>query len=354
MFSYKNKLIIKFIIIIFINIIIAKAHLNNFFSETKYLDIEKEYADTILSPENTLGEYPGFNKLKLNYDNHCSKYFKFRKNSKRDIVIFAYTFRPEKIFFKVFNNIFDSFKHSVPNAQFASVIPQKDINSDGAKLLQKYGIQLIPFKGYEDFSIVTSRYIAIYDYLKNNRNKYKKVFLSDIDDVYMFNDIFSTFGENEIIINKQCFKFESNDCNLLFPIDEGWFNESFINNVNNTIKDLELIKNIGKNDINPQVINGGIIFGGIAKVIEFLKIFNEYINPNKAKYFGYDQVLITLLVSKKKFDSIGLKLEPCTQRVCFWLDVKYNLNTTKIIYRQNMCSPIVLHKSIPINWKSQT
>ena len=86
-------------------------------------------------------------------------------------------------------------------------------------------------------------------------------------------------------------------------------------------------------------------------MIQFLKIFNEYINPNKAKYFGYDQVLITLLVSKKKFDSIGLKVEQCTQRICFLSDVKYNLNTTKIIYRQNMCSPIVLHKNFPINWK---
>ena len=96
------------------------------------------------------------------------------------------------------------------------------------------------------------------------------------------------------------------------------------------------------------MINGGIIFGGIHKLIKFLEIFNEFLNPSKAIDFGYDQVLITLLVTKKKFDSIGLKLEHCTQRICFWLNVKYNMNTTKIIYRQNMCSPIVLHKSIPI------
>ena len=69
--------------------------------------------------------------------------------------------------------------------------------------------------------------------MRFNSKKYKRVFLSDIDDVYMFNDIFSTFNENEIIINKQCFEFESENCNLLFPIDEGWFNESFIINNNN-------------------------------------------------------------------------------------------------------------------------
>ena len=218
-------------------------------------------------------------------------------------------------------------------------------------MLRGNGIELIPFNGYDDYSIVTSRYIAIYDYLKTNVNKYKRVFLSDIDDVYMFNDIFSTFNENEVIINKQCFEFESEYCNLLFPIDAPWFNESYITNNNNNEKDLDLIKDIGSDKINPQIMNGGIVFGGIKKVIAFLEIFKEYVNPIKAKNFGYDQVLFTLLVSKHKFDSIGLKVEQCTQRVCFMSHVNYNLNTTKIIYKENMCSPIVLHKSIPNNWK---
>ena len=215
-----------------------------------------------------------------------------------------------------------------------------------------FDVKLIPFSGYDDYSIVTSRYVAIYHYLKSNANKYKRVFLSDISDVYMFNDIFSTFNENEVTINKQCFEFESEYCNLLFPIDAPWFYESYITNYKNNKKDLDLIKNIGSDKINPQIINGGIVFGGTKKVIEFLKIFNEYVNPIKAKKFGYDQVLFTLLVRKHKFDSIGLKFEQCTQRVCFISHVKYNLNTTKIIYKENMCSPIVLHKSIPSNWKT--
>ena len=327
--------------------------INILFHNVDKSDIYEKFADTIFSPKQTKGKYPGFDNFVLNYENDCSKYFKYKKNSQTDIVIFAYTYRPEKDFFNIFDNIIDSFKHSVPKATIAAVIPQKDIDSKGARFLQKYGVKLISFAGYEEYNIVTSRYIAIYDFLKNNSKKYKKVFLSDIDDVFMFSDIFSTFKEDEIIINKQCYKFESENCNLLFPIDEGWFNQSFIKDINNTNKDLELIKDIGKNKINPQITNGGVIFGGVKKVIKFLKIFNEYINPNKARYFGYDQVLITLLVKKKKFDSLGLKLEHCTQRICFWLNVKYNLNTTKIIYRQNMCSPIVIHKSIPINWKKK-
>ena len=316
------------------------------------LKIQKFYSDANVPFDQTSGNYPGYNNLELNYLYECSKYFKYSENSDKDIVIFAYTERPEKSFFDVFENIIESFRNSVPNALIFCVMPEKDINSNGHKKLEGYGIKVIPFAGYYDYSIVTSRYIAIYDFLRFNSKKYRRVFLSNIDDVYMFNDIFSTFNEDQIIVNKQCFQFESENCNLLFPIDEGWFNDIFINNNNNTDIDLELIKDIGKDKINPQVINGGIIFGGTKKVIEFLRIFIEHINPNKAQLFGYDQVLITLLVNKNKFASIGLQIEQCTHRVCFMPDIRYNSNTTKIIYKENMCSPIVLHKSIPINWKN--
>ena len=197
------------------------------------LKIRKFFSDTNLFHMQALANYPGYNNLQLNYLYECSKYFKYRENSKEDIVIFAYTERPEKNFAEVFENIIDSFRHSIPKASIFCVMPEKDINSNGHKILEGFGIKVIPFAGYYDYNIVTSRYFAIYDFLRFNSKKYKRVFLSDIDDVYMFNDIFSTFNENEIIINKQCFEFESENCNLLFPIDEGWFNESFIINNNN-------------------------------------------------------------------------------------------------------------------------
>ena len=192
----KQKYVIFFIVSYIRNISFDKPHQNNTSQE-----IIQKFADANLSYENTLGKYPGFNNFELNYENECSKYFKYHKNSKRDIVIFAYTYRAEKDFFKVFENIIDSFKHSIPKATIASVIPKKDINSTGSNILKEYGVKLIPFEGYENFSIVTSRYVAIYDYLKKEGYKYKKVFLSDIDDVYMFGDIFSTFKEDDIFIN---------------------------------------------------------------------------------------------------------------------------------------------------------
>jgi len=342
------------LLLVFLLLYLNELHYFSLFNQRNdKLKILRFLSDANLPYDQTSGKYPEYYNFQLNYNYDCSKYFKYHENTNQDIVIFAYTYRPEKNFFEVFDNIIDSFSHSVPNALIFCVVPEKDINSEGYKMLERYGIHLVPFAGYENYNIVTSRYFAIYDFLRFYSHKYKRVFLSDIDDVYMFNDIFSTFTEDDIIINKQCFQFESEDCNLLFPVDEKWFNESYLINNNNTEQDLELIKDIGKNKINPQVINGGIIFGGIKKVIKFLKIFIENINPSKAQLFGYDQILITLLIAKNKFASIGLQLEQCTQRVCFMPNLKYNLNTTKIIYPENMCSPIVLHKSIPINWKSQ-
>lgn len=225
------KIIINLNLIIIFKMLIVY---QNFFKYKKEINLKEIYLDTNLNPLQTIGKYPGYNNFLLNYENECSKYFKYEKNSKTDIVIFAYTFRPGKHFFQVFDNIMDTFKNSVPNAIIPSVIPHKEIFSEGANILKKHGIKLLPFKGYENYNIVTSRYFAIYDFLKNNSNKYKRVFLSDIDDVYMFRDIFSTFNEDEIIINKQCHQFESENCHKLFPIDAKWFNTCFIQNTNNS------------------------------------------------------------------------------------------------------------------------
>ena len=193
------------------------------FQEIDISDINLNYIDANLSAEKTIGNYPGYKNLQLNYKNECSEYFKYRKNSRTDIVIFAYTYRKERHFSEYFDNVIDSFRHSVPKAIIATVISKKDCNSTGFDILKKHGIKLIIFEGYEDYNIVTSRYIIIYDFLKKNAHKYKRVFLSDISDVYMFNDIFSTFNEDEIIINKQCYEFESENCHLLFPREEDWY-----------------------------------------------------------------------------------------------------------------------------------
>ena len=53
------------------------------------LKIRKFFSDTNLFHMQALANYPGYNNLQLNYLYECSKYFKYRENSKEDIVIFA-------------------------------------------------------------------------------------------------------------------------------------------------------------------------------------------------------------------------------------------------------------------------
>jgi hypothetical protein len=84
-------------------IIIKVIYLYYFILNKKKIDklkIKNFFSDTNLSSEQALGKYPGYNNLQLNYLYECSKYFKYHKNSNEDIVIFAYTYRPKKIFLK--------------------------------------------------------------------------------------------------------------------------------------------------------------------------------------------------------------------------------------------------------------
>ena len=48
------------------------------------LKIRKKFIDVNFHPDKVKGKYPGFNNLVLNYENDCSKYFKYRHNSKED------------------------------------------------------------------------------------------------------------------------------------------------------------------------------------------------------------------------------------------------------------------------------
>ena len=54
------------------------------------LEINTIFSDVNLNPKKTKGKYPGFKNLILNYENNRPKYFKYRQNSREDIVIFAY------------------------------------------------------------------------------------------------------------------------------------------------------------------------------------------------------------------------------------------------------------------------
>ena len=70
-------------------------------------------------------KYPELNKIKLNYSSKCGELFKYKKNNKRDLVMFAYNssnfdFNSERSL--LIYNVLDSIKKNIPNAKILKVI----------------------------------------------------------------------------------------------------------------------------------------------------------------------------------------------------------------------------------------
>ena len=326
----------------------------NLFFNFKYLILCFNYDDAILPPENTTGSYPKFSDFQLNYENKCGEVFKYKKNNERDIVFFGYKFRGsyrEKDLLSTIYSSLDSFKHSIPNAKIICFIPKNQIYRKIVKILKEFNITIIPFEGYYGIHIVTSRFFLIQKYLNENKDKYDRILLSDLGDVYVLNDIFSTFSEDELFLNKECFyyltKNETSDCihMVSFNTTRKWLNKFF---------DGEIHKNLTER--NPVNLNAGIIMGGTEKILKFLNIFLanlENINKRYLRKFGYDQTILNYLYYYNYFDSIPLKLETCSQRTCFRArSLRYNKNTTKIIFEEDKCSPVLFHKFFPDSWRN--
>ena len=64
-------------------------------------------------------------------------------------------------------------------------------------------------------------------------------------------------------------------------------------------------------------------------------------------YVGYMQILLNVLYYTDKFTSESIKLESCTQRMCY-VGETYTFNNNSVIEKTTGCSPILLHKGVDI------
>ena len=98
-------------------------------------------------------------------------------------------------------------------------------------------------------------------------------------------------------------------------------------------------------------LNAGLIIGGYNKTLKFLNIlFKDFKIENRFNY-GCDR---SSLLLKYYFDEetkkLNIIIEPCSQRMCFApTNLFSNQKSTNLFYL-NDCSPVSIHKSIPINW----
>jgi hypothetical protein len=226
-------------------------------------------------------------------------------------------------------------------------MPKEAVHKNIMNELKKNNIEVILKEGYEGWSIVNSRFFMIKNYLEKNKGKINRIMMADLTDVFVFADIFSTFDENDLIINEECREFNrKDDKNCLVFAEQilavNWMNKAYPNEQNK-------IKNL----INKRVfnINAGLILGGYNKILKFLNILLKNFDYNKKGEFGYDQSSLLLKYYDKQFKDLNITLEQCTQRMCLApISLLSNKKATEIYY-PNGCSPVTIHKGFPKTWR---
>ena len=295
----------------------------------------------------SIGLYPKHENLILNYSGKCGEIFKYKKNSNRDLIIFSYKYEFSYKYRNIKNlviNSLDSIKKSMPNAKIICFVPKNSKYSLIVNILRKLNVLTILFEKYKEMHIVNSRFFLSLDFLNENKEKFDRVLLCDLNDVFILNDIFSTFNESQIVINKECFDFDNNFCdyfNATSPVK--WLNEFY--------RDNKFLYDFIYNLKSP-ILNAGVIMGGIEKIISFLRILTSNMDRKKTNKFGYDEMILNqLYYYDKKFNDLKFIIEGCGQKICFKSEsIVYDINSKIVRFKENGCSPVIIHKHFPIFW----
>lgn len=320
--------------LIFFNIfILKKIHIINSFNINHY--------------KSSILKYPKLNDIKLNYYDKCGEFFKFKPNNKRDLVMFAYNSINYKYYSErslLIYNIIDSIKKNIPNVKIVCFV-QNNSNIDLIiQLLRKHNVLIIKRKKFLNIELVSSRFLYEYEFLKKNINSYDRIIHADLTDIVFLSDIFRTIKSDELIMNKECginsYLGKNGTLILNDTSNREWLITSFGNN--------KTLLNILK-QINPVVINAGLIMGDSKEYLKFLTIMIKNFNYIKASNYGYDQILLNVLYYTGELNKINIKLDLCTQRSCLLPKLIFNTKNKELYYNTTGCSPILIHKSYPSN-----
>ena len=295
----------------------------------------------------SIGLYPKYENLILNFSGKCSEIFKYKKNSNRDLIIFSYKYEFKYKYRNIKNlviNILDSIKKSMPNVKIICFIPKNTKYSLILNILKKSNVETILFEKYKEMHIVNSRFFLSLEYLTKNKEKFDRILLCDLNDVFILNDIFSTFNESQFVINKECFDYDNKICDFFNATSPTkWLNEFY--------KENKTLYNYIHNLKSP-ILNAGVIMGGIEKIISFLTILTSNMDRNKTDKFGYDEMVLNqLYYYDKKFDDLKFIIEGCGQKICFKPEsIVYDINSKIVRFIESECSPVIIHKHYPIFW----
>lgn len=154
------------------------------------------------------------------------------------------------------------------------------------KILEKEGVKVVRGSNPQKMMVHMLRFLSIYDYLKNNKNKYRNVISTDVRDVIFqsnpFDYLKTKFYNIGLVAASEAIKIK----------DEKWNREN-------------IIKNFGPyfyNDIeNSEVLNVGII-AGTAELVKDLCFTLFQLSSNRPDWVA-DQAAYNMLLSFEPWKS---------------------------------------------------
>jgi len=332
-----------------------------YFYFSKYIKIEKP----MYLFDQVDADFPSVNLFKPNFKGKCGKIFKYKSNNKRDLVIFAYDFFNKKnniwdhLLFMEYGikNVLESFKYSIPFAHIICFVSKKSKETKVFSILKEFNVEIIEIND-SSAHIVNRRFLETYIYLNKNKEKYDRVLFADMNDIYLFGDIFATIKKDDFYINKLNYyhNVPNKEC-VNFMNSSSW-KISYIKNLKKE-KSLLIYKEFEKNV--ECILCAGLFIGGIEKSLNFFKIFSQALLDyafNKTTIqmnnFGYDQLMLNFLYYTKKFEKLKIKVIGCEQIFCTRpKNLLFNKDTTRFYFETDNCSPILIHKNYPNSWISR-
>lgn len=284
-----------------------------------------------------------FDLTQFNYSGICNEIFQYPGNNKQDLILYSIGFENATNWLKMkeeSHRILTMSQSVIPNARkvllLLSDIPTESFIDE----MKSYGIEVIqPNYNLPNATAVVKRIFAEELFLKEQKESIKRVVIADFRDVLFFNDIFATFGEDDLVLLMECMSLEStNHCRTLRErINKQWMREGY------GIETAQLFAQ--RNDI---LINGGLFLGGIDKIISLLSIQRENLNKEKLMYWGQDQAALNYIHLTGQLDHLNFTRDYCSQRICFaeMYSGEYDALYKRVISKPSGCSPVARHKLV--------
>ena len=294
-------------------------------------------------------EQPNFVNEKINVSNFnfngkCRNVFKYKKNNPKDLIFMTLDSKKKNKWKNQKYHIFETLEimnHSIPRAKKVIVMYDEFILGEYGELFENFGFEIIKettTKNKKNAAI--DRYIQVKKYLEIHKNKYERIAITDVRDVYWFADGFQTLSPNEIVILKECGekeKFKISCIDMSQTINYRYMKKTYgLKTARKFMKERKFI------------VNAGFVAGGFQHIMSFLEIIEKEINrmKNVLNIWGIDNSMMTYLYHNGFFDEMPLSLITVSQR--FGFDVfggfKYDDEKKSISRIFDDCAPVVRHK----------